>query len=146
GYMPQEFPDDSGLSILEATVSALQGGALRQRRDDELRALRTLERLGIGELALRPLSELSGGQRQLAGLAQAVVRECPVLLLDEPVSALDLAYQLHVMDMARALADQGHIVLVVIHDLGLAAQWADKIAILHQGALHDFGPPEQVIS
>jgi len=146
GFMPQTLPLDTWLTVLEATLSALQGNAVGQRQSDEMRALQVIEHLGIGELALRPLFQLSGGQRQLAALAQAVVRGSPVLLLDEPVSALDLAHQWQVMSVARRLADEGRIVLVVLHDLTLAAQWADRIAILSQRNIHSFGRPADVIT
>ncbi|NYT83598.1 ABC transporter ATP-binding protein [Alcaligenaceae bacterium] len=163
GFMPQSIPEDNNLTVLEAALTALQSGGISPRRraglgsdpigsdpnparNDELDALRVIERLGIGHLALRPLYQLSGGQRQLAALAQAVVRGSPVLLLDEPVSALDLAHQWQVMHVARRLADEGRIVIVVLHDLALAAQWADRVAILHQRRIHSFGPPNDTIT
>lgn len=146
GFMPQALPEDTWLTVLEATLSALQGNGAGIRRQEELQALRVIEHLGIGELALRPLLQLSGGQRQLAALAQTVVRGSPVLLLDEPVSALDLAHQWQVMSVARRLADEGRIVIVVLHDLTLAAQWADRVAILHRRRIHSFGRPSDVIT
>lgn len=146
GFMPQSVPESSTLTVLEATLVALRCGQSGSDKTDELDALRMIEYLGIGDLALRPLYELSGGQRQLAALAQAVVRGSPVLLLDEPVSALDLAHQWQVMHVARRLADEGRIVLVVLHDLALAAQWAKRIAILHQRRIHSFGAPADIIT
>ena len=146
GFMPQTSAESSNLTVLEATLVALQCGRTGARKDDELTALRVIEHLGIGELALRALQELSGGQRQLAALAQAVVRGSPILLLDEPVSALDLAHQWQVMNVARRLANEGRIVIVVLHDLALAAQWADRIAILHNQRIHAFGRPNDIIT
>ena len=146
GFMPQTSAESSNLTVLEATLVALQCGRTGPRKDDELNALRIIEHLGIGELALRALHELSGGQRQLAALAQAVVRGSPILLLDEPVSALDLAHQWQVMNVARRLADEGRIVIVVLHDLALAAQWADRIAVLHKQRIHAFGRPNDIIT
>ncbi|WKU19701.1 ABC transporter ATP-binding protein [Advenella alkanexedens] len=146
GFMPQSVPESSTLTVLEATLVALRCGQPGVHKNDELDALRMIEHLGIGDLALRPLYELSGGQRQLAALAQAVVRGSPVLLLDEPVSALDLAHQWQVMNVARRLADEGRIVMVVLHDLALAAQWANGIAILHKRQIHSFGAPNEIIT
>ncbi|HLU02173.1 MAG TPA: ABC transporter ATP-binding protein [Advenella sp.] len=146
GFMPQTTTETSNLTVLEATLVALQCGRAGVRKDDELTALRVIEHLGIGPLALRSLQQLSGGQRQLAALAQAVVRGSPVLLLDEPVSALDLAHQWQVMNVARRLANEGRIVIVVLHDLTLAAQWADRIAILHNRRIHAFGRPNCIIT
>src|SRR5690606_22099399 len=146
GFMPQALPEDTSLTVLEGTLAALCGPGGGIARADEFRALEMIERLGIGELALQPLIQLSGGQRQLAALAQAVVRGSLLVLLDEPVSALDLAHQWQVMNVARGLADEGRIVIVVLHDLTLAAQWADRIAILHRRSVHSFGRPTDVIT
>ncbi len=146
GFMPQALPEDTWLTVLESTLAALRGAQAGLSAAQELHALRVIENLGMGGLALRPLSQLSGGQRQLAALAQAVVRDSAVLLLDEPVSALDLAHQWQVMQVVRRAANEGRIVMVVLHDLTLAAQWADRVAILHQGSIHSFGEPATVIN
>src|SRR5690606_21060257 len=91
-------------------------------------------------------SRLSGGQRQLASLAQTIVRDPVVLLLDEPTSALDLARSHRMMAEMRALAREGHVVLAVLHDLALAARWADRLLVLDGGRLHSGGPPEEVLT
>src|SRR5690606_15656875 len=104
------------------------------------------ERLGIAELALRPLNQLSGGQRQMVSLAQAIVRDPRLLLLDEPTSALDLARQMRLLGELRRLAAEGRVVVAVLHDLALAAQWADRIVVLHGGAVHSDGPPATVLT
>ncbi len=136
GFMPQALPQGVELSVLESVLSALHatgmdtpvGGVTGRER-----ALAVLARLGLVDLALEPLSRLSGGQKQLASLAQALVREPRVLLLDEPTSALDLRHQVLVMAAARALAREGRVVVVVLHDLNLAARWADRIVVLDRG-------------
>ena len=137
GFMPQALPQGVELSVLESVLSALHAtgmqdpvGGVASRE----RALRVLERLGLVDLALEPLSRLSGGQKQLASLAQALVREPQILLLDEPTSALDLRHQVLVMSAARTLAREGRIVVVVLHDLNLAARWADRLVVLDRGA------------
>lgn len=146
GFMPQELPSDHELNVLEATLVAMHHLALPNQRDREKRVLDILAQLGIEDLALRSLATLSGGQKQLAALAQTIVRGSTVLLLDEPVSALDLAHQWQVMHTVRELANAGHIVLVVLHDLSLSAQWADRIAILNRGRLFAYGAPEEVLT
>lgn len=150
GFMPQTLPQGVGLSVLESVLSALRAtpfeasanGAAKPRD----RALLVLERLGLTGAALDSLDRLSGGQRQLVGLAQAVVREPRLLLLDEPTSALDLRHQVLVMSMVRALAAEGRIVVVVLHDLNLAARWADHIVVLHGGSLYAQGSPDEAIT
>ena len=103
-----------------------------------------------GELRLDQVikapGNLSGGQRQLAGLAQAVVRDPRLLLLDEPTSALDLKHQIEVMRLLRDLAGEGRIVVVVLHDITLAARWADEVVLLDRGALHSAGAPTATLT
>jgi iron complex transport system ATP-binding protein len=106
-----------------------------------------LSRLGIEDLALLYLDELSGGQKQLAALAQALVRSPRVLMLDEPLSALDLNYQFHVMDLLRQeTAARGLITVLVLHDINIALAHADHVIMLRDGALAGEGEPASVIS
>jgi iron complex transport system ATP-binding protein len=115
--------------------------------DDTDRAVAVLDRLGIADLALEPLDRLSGGQRQMAALAQALVRDPRILLLDEPTSALDLRHQFQVMATVAALArERAMQVIVVLHDIDLACRWADRIAVLGRGRLTAFGPPATAIT
>src|SRR5690606_13219993 len=126
-YTPQELPQQIALTVLETVISALQVVPDGQLTHDEVmdRSLAVLERLGISHLAMEELDHLSGGQRQLTSLAQTLVRQPRVLLLDEPISALDLHYQLRVMKLVREVAqEQGMIVVVVLHDLSMAARWS----------------------
>jgi iron complex transport system ATP-binding protein len=150
GFMPQSLPAGAALSVLESVIGALKatplGGDEVPERDIRRRAVATLERLGILSLALEPLDALSGGQRQLASLAQAIVREPRLLLLDEPTSALDLRHQVQVMSVVRGLAEAGCIVVMVLHDLSVAARWADRLVVLNRGTVADEGEPERVVT
>ena len=82
----------------------------------------------------------------MVGLAQAVMREPKLLLLDEPTSALDLARQYRLMSEVQKLARDGRVVVAVLHDLALAAQWADRIILMANGALLAAGSPEEVLT
>ena len=147
GFMPQLTPGVATLTVLEGVVASLRaaGGGTSQGEPAAV-AVAVLARLGIGHLAMETFDRLSGGQRQLAGLAQAIVRDPRILLLDEPTSALDLARTFHLMSEVRALAAQGRIVVAVLHDMHLAAQWADRILVIHRGALLSSGPPAEVLT
>ncbi|MDR5651065.1 ABC transporter ATP-binding protein [Ruixingdingia sedimenti] len=151
GMMPQQIGGAGGLSVLDSLLAALHaGGGLAGRAlpgpEASRHALETLARFGIAGLAPRPLSALSGGQRQLVGLAQAIVRDPRLLLLDEPTSALDLARQFQLLNEVRALAREGRIVIAVLHDLTLAAHWADRILLLSDGRLAAAGTPDDVLT
>jgi iron complex transport system ATP-binding protein len=150
GFMPQALPAGAALTLLETVITALAVNPIDRLAMPEAqmrrRAMEVVERLGIGALALEPLDALSGGQRQMASLAQAIVREPAVLLLDEPTSALDLRHQVRVMSIVRELADAGTIVVAVLHDLGMAARWADRLVVLDHGALAAEGAAADVIT
>ncbi|MGJ3441411.1 ABC transporter ATP-binding protein [Pseudomonas sp. Je.1.5.c] len=142
-YMPQQLPPGLALGVLESIVAALRVSGV-----DNLLALayEALASLGIEHLAEQPLNSLSGGQRQLVALAQLLARNPQVLLLDEPTSALDLHYQLRVMDTVRERVVAHRLLAVaVLHDINLAASYADWLVVLHQGRVVACGTPEQVL-
>lgn len=152
GYLPQTLPPPVALTVFEsvvATLRALPRSARSERSMESIArdAYSALEDVGITDLGERPLSQLSGGQRQLAGLAQIVARRPRVLLLDEPTSALDLRYQTRVMWQVRRLAKaQGLITVVVMHDITLAVRHADHVAVISNGELYGFGKPGEVVN
>lgn len=148
-FMPQTLPQRVGLTLLETVINAFKVsaiGASRSREDVHARSMAVLERIGIAHLALERLDRMSGGQRQLASLAQALVREPKILLLDEPTSALDLRYQMLVMSLIRDFAVEGRVVVVVLHDLNLAVQWARQVVVLDQGAVFAVGSPAEAVT
>ncbi|MFI5862338.1 heme ABC transporter ATP-binding protein [Streptomyces sp. NPDC051546] len=94
--------------------------------------------------AARPFSGLSGGERARVALARVLAQGAPLLLLDEPTAALDLRHQELVLRICRDRAAAGDGVVVVLHDLGLAAAYADRVAVLHEGRIAVDGPPAEV--
>lgn len=147
GYMPQDTSTRAALTVLEAVLLGRLGRLwLRVKPDDLAMAHAVLEELDLGRLAGRYLGELSGGQRQLVFLAQALAAEPTLLLLDEPISALDIRHQLGVMETVRRLTHERRLTtVVVLHDLNIAARFADRIAVICAGRLVCHGRPADVI-
>lgn len=148
GYMPQDQQAPMALTVLEVVLLGRLGRLGLRVQTGDLDAVRqVLQRLGLEALAGRYLTELSGGQRQMVFLAQALVSEPAVLLLDEPISALDICHQLEVLEVVRAMTQERQLcTLIVLHDLNLAARFADDVAVLRDGQLLAWGPPEQVLT
>lgn len=147
GYMPQNIQLELDLSVIEVVVlGRLDSLSMRLADEDILAAGRALQALGIAHLADRPLYSLSGGQRQMVLFAQVLLRDPRIMMLDEPVSALDLHHQMQLMEhLCQQTREQQWITLVVLHDLNLAAQFADQLIVLAGGDLQAFGPPARVL-
>ena len=141
--VPQHFDLDFDLAVREVVEMGAycRGKELAACSDPEL----TLSRLGVAELAGRRFSELSGGEKQLVVLAQALMQEAPLLLLDEPASALDVSHQLRLFDLLKELNADGLTVLCILHDLNLALHYFDKLLVLSDGEVAAFGPPDEVL-
>ena len=116
-----------------------------ERRSDHEAADRSLRRLELLELAHRPLRTLSGGEQQRAVLARALAQEAPVLLLDEPTAALDLGRQQQVLELVAELRLHGRLTVIsAMHELTLAAQYADRLALVSGGRLVAAGVPREI--
>lgn len=93
------------------------------------------------------MSELSGGEQQLAGIARALTQQPQLLLLDEPTSHLDITHQVHILNVLQQLnQEMGLSVLMVIHDLNLASEYCDWLILVNQGKIHTQGTPEEVLT
>ena len=108
--------------------------------------LRAMQAADVMDFSERRVTELSGGERSRVALARALAVEAPVILADEPVSSLDPRHQLDVMKTLRAAADKGALVIVVTHDLGLAARFADNVLVLSDGRLVSQGAPADALA
>lgn len=104
-----------------------------------------LELADVAHLEHRRFTQLSGGERARVSLARVLAQRTPVVLLDEPTAALDLRHQEDVMTTVRHLARDGGAVVVVVHDLSVAAGYADRVALLVEGGLDAIGVPTEVI-
>jgi iron complex transport system ATP-binding protein len=107
---------------------------------------RAMQATDLVALADRPVTELSGGERSRAALARVLATEAPVILADEPTASLDPRHQIEAMQLLRGVAERGTLVVVVTHDLGLAARFADTVLVLDEGRLIAAGPPMHALT
>ncbi|MET4159932.1 heme ABC transporter ATP-binding protein [Agromyces sp. PvR057] len=114
--------------------------------DDDREISRAMAATDVSHLADRPVANLSGGEKARVALARVLAQRSPVLLLDEPTAALDLRHQEDVLRLARAQAAAGDAVVVVLHDLNLAAAYSDEITLLEQGRVVAHGGPAEVLT
>jgi len=147
--VPQAAPVPEGFLVVEVVrmgrtphVDPWRGPGPR----DEDEVERAMRATGVWQLAERPVEQLSGGEWQRVVLARALAQRPAVLLLDEPTSHLDLRYQAEVLTMARAAAADGVGVLLVAHDLNLAARACDRVMLLTDGRVVAEGPAARVLS
>lgn len=102
---------------------------------------------GVSHIANRPITQISGGERQRAFIAMCLAQEPQLLLLDEPTTHLDIGHQLSILDLIRTLNRQtGMTVVAVFHDLNLAAEYCDRLVLLNRGQVVAVGTPEDVFT
>ena len=142
-YLPQERRIAWNLPAIE--VAGLGTPFLAAGETLE-RARRALEEVEAGHRADRGVAEMSGGERARVLLARALATEAQALLVDEPIAGLDPEAQLMVLERLRARADAGQAVLASLHDLPLAARFADRVVVLDQGAVAADGAPLEALT
>ena len=145
GYLPQDGQVAWDISVHHlVALGRLAHGDARGAGAGAVAA--AIEALGLGLLAQRPVSQLSGGERARALLARVLAGEPRWILADEPLAALDLAHQLALLTRLREAAWAGAGVVLVLHDLALAMNHADRVLVLEKGALVEDGPPERALA
>lgn len=149
GILPQSPTAPEGLTVHELVAQGRyphQNWFQQWSREDEHIVQEALETTNLTMFADRPVDTLSGGQRQRAWIAMALAQQTDVLLLDEPTTYLDLAYQMDVLDLLDELNAQGRTIIMVLHDLNQAARYADTIVALRGGQIVAQGSPEAVMT
>ncbi len=148
--VPQTEPAAFGFTVRDMVLMGRHrhaAGRARLSQDDHLAATRAIVSADLLSLAERPVTEVSGGERQRTLLARALAQETPILLLDEPTAHLDLSHQVESMRLVRNRTHRdGSCALAALHDLNLAGDWCDRIVIIDDGAIAADGPPEAVLT
>lgn len=148
--VPQHPLIPPGLQVFDYVLlgrSPYQNLRCAPSRHDRRLAFAVLQRLGLDGFVARRVDTLSGGERQRVVLARALVQDTPVLVLDEPTTALDVGHQLEVLELIADLREErGLSVVTTVHDLSVAGQFADAVAVLADGRLVDAGAPRDVLT
>ena len=150
GVLPQAPSAPEGLTVADLVARGRHPHQTWYRQwssDDESAVGAALAMTGLLDLGDRPLDELSGGQRQRAWISMALAQGTDLLLLDEPTTFLDLAHQIEVLELVRRLhGELGRTVVMVLHDLNLAARYTDRLVAMRNGRVVAAGPPAEVLT
>ena len=148
--VPQTPPADVPFTVAEVVLMGrsphLSLLAIEKRKDLEL-AERAMSFTNVQHLAGRRFDQLSAGERQRVFIARAICQQPRIIVLDEPTAPLDLAHQIHVMDLLERLRKEEEITIIMVsHDLNLAAMYADRLLLLKGGGVVSLGRPEEVLT
>ena len=150
GLLPQSPVAPEGITVADLVGRGRhphQGMLSRWSAADDAAVAEALDATETAGLADRPVDELSGGQRQRVWIAMALAQQTDVLLLDEPTTFLDVSHQVEVLDLLTDLNHaRGTTIVMVLHDLNLAARYADHLVALADGRVHAAGPPAEVLT
>ncbi|WP_134323377.1 ABC transporter ATP-binding protein [Cumulibacter soli] len=150
GLLPQSPIAPEGITVSDLVARGRhphQGLLSRWKHEDDLAVAAALDATGVVHLADRPVDELSGGQRQRVWIAMALAQQTDVLLLDEPTTFLDVAHQVEVLDLLTDLNhDRGVTIVMVLHDLNMAARYCDHLIAIADGTVHAAGDPREVLT
>ena len=146
GMVFQQFNLFPHMTVLKNMTIAPMKLLGLSREDAEKRALELLERVGLADRADSYPSQLSGGQKQRVAIVRALCMQPEVMLFDEPTSALDPEMVGEVLEVMKALAEDGMTMAVVTHEMGFAREVADRVLFIDQGIIMEQGKPEEVFS
>lgn len=150
GLLPQNPIAPEGIVVSDLVGRGRhphQGTFSRWTKDDDVAVATALEATHTVELAERPVDELSGGQRQRVWIAMALAQQTDLLLLDEPTTFLDVSHQVEVLDLLTDFnRTRATTIVMVLHDLNLAARYADRLIAMADGGVHAAGDPANVLT
>ncbi len=149
-YLPQQTPPASGMLVKELVALGRypwHGAFGRFGPVDREKVAKAMALTDIEPFAERLVDTLSGGERQRVWLAMLIAQDAECLLLDEPISALDVAHQVDVLSLVRRLShERGLGVVVVLHDVNMAARFCHEIVALHSGRMIARGTPDEIMT
>ena len=146
GMVFQHFNLFPHMTILKNMTIAPMKLLGKSREDAEKQAMELLEKVGLADRASSYPSQLSGGQKQRVAIVRALCMQPEVMLFDEPTSALDPEMVGEVLEVMKALAEDGMTMAVVTHEMGFAREVADRVIFIDQGIIMEEGSPEEVFS
>ncbi|GAA2385802.1 ATP-binding cassette domain-containing protein [Streptomyces coeruleofuscus] len=149
GLLPQAPVAPEGLTVADLVARGRHPHQswLRQWSSDDADVVeRALAMTGVADLADRPVDALSGGQRQRVWISMTLAQGTDLLLLDEPTTYLDLAHAMDVLDLVDDLHESGCTVVMVLHDLNLAARYSDNLIVMREGSILAQGHPRDVLT
>ena len=144
GMVFQQFNLFPHMTVLKNMTIAPVKLKKATKKEAEERALSLLERVGLADRANAYPSQLSGGQKQRVAIVRALCMQPDVMLFDEPTSALDPEMVGEVLDVMKALANDGMTMAVVTHEMGFAREVADRVLFIDQGIIMEEGTPEEI--
>ena len=147
-YLPQLSLNNATITVFEAVLLGLLNSLTLQVQVMQVQAVNAmLDTFKLQPLAHRRICDLSGGQLQMVLLAQALIKQPDILLLDEPLNNLDIYHQFALMNLIVTMTKQNNMItILVMHDINLTARYADSIVIMDNGKVHLQGMPRDVIS
>lgn len=148
-YIPQSHHPTFNFSVLNTVLMGITvhlKGVSNPNAAHEMEALKALEMLGISHLWNRGYAEISGGERQLALIARALVQKAKILVMDEPTANLDYGNQMRVMMQVQQLAEQGYIIILSTHNPEHAFLYGNKVLVMYKGEIIKFGKPKEILT
>jgi len=148
GYVPYTATNTFPISVIDAVMMGRHPHSKygSMEKDMEI-SYDMLEKLGIEDLAMRPINELSAGQLQKVILAKGLAQQPKVLLLDEPTANLDIKHQLGVTKLLHDICrETGMTIIMICHDLNIAAKYSDRMLMMSEGKIYAAGTPEEILT
>jgi len=149
GYVPTSSQNTFSMPVIDSILVGRHNHQKWRTTDEDVElAYKVMRLMGIDELSMRGVNELSAGQHQKVSLARGLIQEPKILILDEPTSNLDVKHQVYVTELLRGVAKAKNIMVIMIsHDLNLSSKYADKVIVMSEpGVIHSVGTPEEVIT